>query len=59
MTRTREQVASVLRRNGLVDLANEVERELPERIEDDDLRRFMDGHGVTPDWLADRKGGNP
>jgi hypothetical protein len=59
MAWTRKELADVLLRAGLPDLAAKARAELPDPVEDDDLLRFAQRYGLTRDWLSSRMGGSP
>ena len=55
----RKEVAAMLTRAGLSDLASRVESELSDPVEGDELERFARRHGVSKDWMISRMGGSP
>jgi hypothetical protein len=59
VARARAESAALLRRVGRRDLADELERDFPEQIEEEDLIHFAEQHGLTRESLADRMGGSP
>jgi len=59
MTHSRQWVVDTLRRLGFAKAAEDAERDLPEEIDDAQLREFGDQHGIGRDDLTDRMGGSP
>jgi hypothetical protein len=59
MTRSREEVVSLLRRVGMADLAVTALATLPDPVDDDALMRFCAEHGVSAESLRDVMGGSP
>jgi len=57
--RKRGDVALVLRRAGYSDLADTVERTLPDPVTLDEVARLLAQYGVTYTVLTDRMGGSP
>jgi hypothetical protein len=55
----RGEVESILRKAGLPDLAELVERSLPDPVELQEVQKLLAPYGVNRDVLVDRKGGNP
>ena len=43
----------------MTELARELEKEFPEQIDEQELDRFAEKHGVTRGLLTDRMGGSP
>lgn len=54
-----QHLVSVLRRTGLVEVADEAERTLPDPVDSAAMERFCVAHGLTKDTLMDRMGGSP
>jgi hypothetical protein len=59
MAMERKEVAAMLMRAGLPDLAAQVDGELPDPVETDELQRFAMRHGLSRDWMINRMGGSP
>jgi len=59
MARSRQWVADTLRHLGYTQQAEEALRELPEEIDDADLREWGSRHGISGDELRNRMGGSP
>ena len=55
----RGELVAVLRKAGLPELIPAAERELPDRVEEEELERFGKRHGLTKDWMVSRMGGSP
>lgn len=55
----RDEAASVLRRVGRAELVDELERDYPEQLDEKDLFRFAEKHGLSRESLAERMGGSP
>jgi hypothetical protein len=55
----RDEAASVLRRVGRAELVDELERDYPEQLDEQDLFRFAEKHGLSRESLAERMGGSP
>jgi hypothetical protein len=55
----RQDVAEVLRRAGLPELAEEALRVLPDPVDLGFAEQFLQSYGVTRDGLTDRMGGSP
>jgi hypothetical protein len=55
----REQIASMLRRAGLGDVAADALATLPEYPSDEDVEQFCIAHGLSPGFLMDRLGSSP
>ena len=56
---TRENVVHMLRIAALPELADEVHRALPDRVEYNYVERFLARYGITKDELISRRGGSP
>jgi hypothetical protein len=56
---TRQEVASMLRRAGLHDVADRALAELPDPVDLDQAADWGMRHGVTRDMLISRAGGSP
>jgi hypothetical protein len=56
---TRENVVHMLRIAALPDLAEEVNRMLPDPVEYNCVERFLAQYGITKDGLISRRGGSP
>jgi hypothetical protein len=59
MAYSRQWVADNLRRLGYEQEADEALRDLPEEIDQQELERWGDQHGITRDELISRMGGSP
>jgi len=59
MAMERKEVAAMLMRAGLPDLAAQVDDELSDPVEGDELQRFARRHGLSRDWMINRMGGSP
>lgn len=59
MSQDKQWVVSTLRRLGYPQAADEAERELPDPVPTEQLRRFGDLHGISRDELVHRMGGSP
>lgn len=55
----RQHVEYILRMAGLPDLADEVDRLLPDPVEYERAARFLAEHGITKDELISWRGGSP
>jgi hypothetical protein len=55
----RGDVESTLRKAGLPDLAELVERSLPDPVELEEVQELLSPYGITAEVLVDRMGGNP
>jgi hypothetical protein len=55
----RSDVESTLRKAGLPDLAELVERSLPDPVELQEVQELLAPYGVNRDVLVDRMGGSP
>jgi hypothetical protein len=49
----------MLRLAGLLELAEEADRVLPDPVEYNHAERFLDQYGITKDGLISRRGGSP
>ena len=56
---TRQHVVDILRTAGLLDLAEEARRVLPDPVEYNHAARFLAEYGITKDELISRMGGSP
>jgi hypothetical protein len=56
---SRKSVVRTLRRLGYRQVADEALRVLPDRIDEEQLFKFGDEHGISRDELIDRMGGSP
>ncbi len=56
---TKIEVVRVLRNAGLLELADEAARSLPDELDVEQVVEFGARHGITTDDLADRMGGSP
>ena len=52
-------LVDVLRRTGLMEVADEAERTLPDPVDMATMDRFCTAHGLSKDALMDRMGGSP
>ncbi len=59
MAQDRQWVINTLRRLGYARAADEAERDLPDPVSMDELRKFGDRHGISHDELVQRMGGSP
>jgi hypothetical protein len=59
MTYSKEWVADTLRRIGYLQAADEALRDLPDVVDQEQLEKFGDRHGISRDELTDRMGGSP
>jgi hypothetical protein len=61
MTRrvTRAHVVGILRAAGLLEAADDAERELPDEVEYQLAEEYVGRHGITKDELISRMGGSP
>jgi hypothetical protein len=59
MAYSRQWVADNLRRFGYEQEADEALRDLPEEIDQQELERWADQHGISRDELISRMGGSP
>jgi hypothetical protein len=59
MALKRKEVAAILKRAGLPDLAAKAEAELSENVRRDELDRFEERYRLSKDWLISRMGGSP
>ncbi|GAB3979900.1 hypothetical protein GCM10029978_076520 [Actinoallomurus acanthiterrae] len=55
----RQHVVDILRAAGLSEVAEEVDRALPDLIEYEHAERVLAQHGITKDELISRRGGSP
>jgi len=58
MPHSRSEVVGVLRRAGLGSVADDVEKALPENVDEPELKRFLAPYGITPEYLMELMGGN-
>ena len=56
---TRQHVVDILRIAGLLDLAEEALRALPDPVDYNHAARFLGQYGITKDELISRRGGSP
>jgi hypothetical protein len=59
MALDRQEIAAILKRAGLPDLAAKAEAELSEHVRRDELDRFEERYRLSKDWLISRMGGSP
>jgi hypothetical protein len=59
MALERKEVAAILKRAGLPDLAAKAEAELSEHVRRDELDRFRERYRLSKDLLISRMGGSP
>ncbi|HEV3379783.1 MAG TPA: hypothetical protein VG142_02175 [Trebonia sp.] len=59
MPYSRQWLVDMLRHLGFPQAADDALRDLPEEIEEEELRRFGDRHGIGRSTLTDRMGGSP
>ncbi len=59
MSQEKQWVVNMLRRLGYTEAAEEAERELPDPVSMEQLRKFGDLHGISRDELVHRMGGSP
>jgi hypothetical protein len=59
MALDRKEIAAILKRAGLPDLAAKAEAELSEHVRRDELDRFEERYRLSKDWLISRMGGSP
>jgi hypothetical protein len=59
MALDRQEIAAILERAGLPDLAAKAEAELSEHVQRDELDRFEERYRLSKDWLISRMGGSP
>jgi hypothetical protein len=59
MAYSRQWVVDTLRHLGFTQAAEDALRDLPEEIDDEQLRAFGDQHGIGSDTLTERMGGSP
>lgn len=59
MADSRSDAASILRRVGRRDLAETIEKELPENADMQEVIEFAARFGITREWLVNRMGGSP
>jgi hypothetical protein len=55
----REQIASVLRRAGLQDVAADALATLPENPSDDEVEQFCIAHGLSAETVMNLMGSSP
>lgn len=55
----RQKVATVLRRAGMADAADDALVTLPDQATDKDLEQFCVAHGLSAASLMERMGGSP
>lgn len=58
MSHSRNEVVGVLRRAGLGSVADDVEKSLPEDVDEAELRRFLEPYAITPEYIMELMGGN-
>ena len=56
---TRQHVVDILRITGLLELAEEAHRVLPDPVEYNQAARYLAQYGITKDELISRMGGSP
>ena len=56
---TRQHIVDVLRAQGLPDVAEEVNRSLPDRVDFARAAAVLQRYGITKDVLISRMGGSP
>jgi len=56
---TRQHVVDILRAAGLLELAEEARRTLPDPVEYAQAERFLAEYGITKDEMISRRGGSP
>jgi hypothetical protein len=59
MAQDRQWVVHMLRRLGYEDEAEAAMKELPDPVDQEQLRQFGDRHGISAAELASRMGGSP
>jgi hypothetical protein len=59
MSESLQHVVGVLRRAGLIQLADEAQRTLPDPVDMQELEHFAAEHGVSREMLNERMGGSP
>jgi hypothetical protein len=59
MAQDRQWVVDMLRRLGYEDEAEAAMRELPDPVDQEQLRQFGDRHGISTAELTSRMGGSP
>ena len=59
MAYSRQWVVDTLRHLGFTQEAEEAMQELPEEIDEEQLLKFGDRHGIGSNNLIDRMGGSP
>ncbi len=59
MAQDRQWVVEMLRRLGYQDEAEAAARELPDPVDQEQIREFGDRHGISAAELTSRMGGSP
>jgi hypothetical protein len=59
MAMARNEVAAILTRAGMPEIAARAEAELPDPVDTNELQLFAQRFGLTRDWLISRMGGSP
>jgi hypothetical protein len=59
VVKSRQEIVSVLRRAGLVDLAAEASAALPDPVSAEEIKEFCDAHMLSVEWLMNRMGSSP
>jgi hypothetical protein len=59
MALERKEVAAILKRAGLPDLAAKAEAELSDPVPREELEHFEERYRLSKDWLISRMGGSP
>jgi hypothetical protein len=59
MAQDRQWVVDMLRRLGYEDEAEAAMKELPDPVDQEQLRQFGDRHGISAAELTSRMGGSP
>ena len=59
MAQDRQWLVDSLRHVGLTQAAEDAERELPEQVSLEEIKKFADRHGISRDEIISRMGGSP
>jgi hypothetical protein len=59
MAPSREQLVSMFRQAGMDEIADEAQQTLPDPVEEADIVRFCNAHGISASSLTDLMGGSP
>jgi hypothetical protein len=59
MAQSRKWVVGMLREIGYPQAAESAQRELPDPVEMDEIKKFGERHGITVDTLISGMGGSP